>query len=387
VTPPEPASTSTEAPPEAAVHADLRRSPLEDAHRALGAKLVEFGGWLMPLAYEGTLAEHMACRRDAVAFDVSHLGTVRVSGGGALALLQHELSNDLRKVAPGRAQYTHLLDESDGSVLDDIIVWWVADDVFDVMPNASNTRRVRDAVGGVDTTAERALIAVQGPSARRRLASVAPDAAGVARFSVTAFSWGGAACTAAGTGYTGEDGVECAVPTSVAPRFWQAVLDAGIPPAGLGARDTLRLEAGLPLHGHELGPGVTPLQAGLGWVVGWDKGDFRGRGPLEHERDVGPRRLLRGIVTDGRQPPRQGAAVRAGSDAGEDAVVLGEVTSGNFSPVLGRGIALAFLDTGRLLGDGEAVAVELRGKRLEGRTTRLPFVRPGQAAAAGGRVP
>ncbi len=146
----------------------------------------------MPLAYgTGTLAEHMACRTDAVAFDVSHLGTVRVEGEGALDLLQRELSNDLRKVAPGRAQYTHLLDEADGSVVDDIIVWWLADDVFDVMPNASNTSRVRDAIGGDDTTAARAVIAVQGPEARRRLAPVAPEAAAVARFGVRRFSWQG----------------------------------------------------------------------------------------------------------------------------------------------------------------------------------------------------
>ncbi|HEY7947986.1 MAG TPA: glycine cleavage system protein T, partial [Acidimicrobiales bacterium] len=208
----------------------------------------------MPLTYPtGTLAEHRACRRDAVVFDVSHLGTVRVEGSGAFELLQHELSNDLRKVAPGRAQYTHLLDPVDASVTDDIIVWWIADGVFDVMPNASNTERVREAVGGRDTTAGRAVLAVQGPDARRRLESVAPEAAAVARFAVTTFTWQGTPCTAAGTGYTGEDGVECAVPASVAPAFWQAVLDAGVVPAGLGARDTLRLEAGLPLHGQDLG--------------------------------------------------------------------------------------------------------------------------------------
>ncbi len=294
----------------------------------------------MPLAYPtGTLAEHMACRTDAVAFDVSHLGTVRVEGGGSTDRLQRELSNDLRKVKPGRAQYTHLLDVTDGSVVDDIIVWWLGDDVFDVMPNASNTSRVRDAIGGDDTTESRAVIAVQGPQARRRLASVAPDAAAVPRFAVTRFSWHGVDCVAAGTGYTGEDGVECAVPRDAAPDFWQAVLATGVVPAGLGARDTLRLEAGFPLHGHELGPGITPLQAGLGWVVGWDKGDFRGRAALEREREDGPRRRLRGLVTEGRQPPRDGAPVLGGTTP------IGVVTSGNFSPVLGRGIAMALLDT------------------------------------------
>ncbi len=328
----------------------------------------------MPLAYRtGTLAEHMACRTDAVAFDVSHLGTVRVQGRGSTDLLQRELSNDLRKVGPGRAQYTHLLDATDGSVVDDIIVWWLADDTFDVMPNASNTSRVRDAIGGDDTTAGRAVIAVQGPAARQRLASVAPDAASVPRFHVTRFSWSGVECVAAGTGYTGEDGVECAVPTDVATRFWEAVLGTGVQPAGLGARDTLRLEAGLPLHGHELGPGITPLQAGLGWVVGWDKGDFRGRGALEHERADGPPRALRGLVSEGRQPPRDGATVLA------DTSPVGAVTSGNFSPVLGRGIALALLDTLHDVATGDELIIDVRGRHLEARVVALPFVRAGQA--------
>src|SRR4051812_23365960 len=174
--------------------------------------MVPFGGWEMPLAYpSGTLAEHRACRQNAVAFDVSHLGTVRVEGSNAFEHLQRTLTNDLRKIGPGRAQYTHLLDD-DGSVLDDIIVWWVADDRFDVMPNASNTDRVVAAIGGEDVTAARAIIALQGPHAPARLESLAPAAAAVAHFGVAPFEWNGAPCLVAGTGYTGEDGVECAVP-------------------------------------------------------------------------------------------------------------------------------------------------------------------------------
>jgi aminomethyltransferase len=336
----------------------------------------------MPLTYPtGTLAEHRACRHAAVAFDVSHLGTVRVEGPDALATLQHELTNDLRKITPGRAQYTHLLDPDDASVTDDIIVWWVAEEVFDVMPNASNTQRVRDAIGGRDTTADRAVIAVQGPDARRRLESVAPDAAAVARFTVSSFTWQGVPCTVAGTGYTGEDGVECAVPADVAPAFWQAVLDEGVVPAGLGARDTLRLEAGLPLHGQDLGPGITPLQAGLGWVVGWDKGEFRGRGPLERERAVGPARRLHGLITEGRQPPRHDDGVLVGSAR------VGTVTSGNFSPVLERGIALALIDTAAGIGDQDAVDLDVRGRHLGAQLTTLPFVHAGQRAGqvGGGR--
>ncbi len=355
----------------------LKHTALIGAHRKLGAKLVEFGGWEMPLAYpEGTIAEHRACREDSVAFDVSHLGTVRVAGSDALDRLQAALSNDLRRVAPGRAQYTHLLDE-DGSVVDDIIVWWLSEDVFDVMPNASNTDRVVEAIGGEDTTSSRAVIAVQGPHARTRLAVVAPEAAGVARFSVAPFVWEGVACLAAGTGYTGEDGVELAVPVDAAEALWSTLLAAGVLPAGLGARDTLRLEAALPLHGHELGPGITPLQAGLGWVVGWDKDHFRGRDALVAERRDGVPRRLVGLATEGRQPPRQGGALIY------DGGPVGAVTSGNFSPMLGHGIALGFVDTSAdgppVIGTG--LAIEQRGRVLEARVVETPFVRAGQWAS------
>jgi aminomethyltransferase len=322
----------------------------------------------MPLAYgEGTIAEHKACRTDAVAFDVSHLGTVRVTGADALAHLQAALTNDLTKVGPGRAQYTHLLDEADASVLDDIIVWWVADDAFDVMPNASNTDRVVEAIGGDDVTASRAIIAVQGPAARQRLATIAPEAAAIGRFRVGEASVAGVTCTVAGTGYTGEDGVELAVPAASAAVVWEAVLGTGVVPAGLGARDTLRLEAGLPLHGHELGPGITPLQAGLGWVVAWDKpGGFRGRDALVAERDAGVARRLRGLATEGRRPPRADQVVLV------DGTPAGVVTSGNFSPMLGHGIALAFLPPE--VEDGAEVAIDVRGDPTPAKVVPTPFV-------------
>jgi len=299
-------------------------------------------------------------------FDVSHLGTVRVEGHDALDRLQWALTNDLTKIAAGRAQYTHLLDEEDGSVLDDIIVWWVDDDVFDVMPNASNTDRVVAAIGGQETTASRAVIAVQGPSARSLVADVFPDAAAVGRFRVQRVDVGGVICTVAGTGYTGEDGIEIAVPADHAGDVWEALLDAGVVPAGLGARDTLRLEAALPLHGHELGPGITPLQAGLGWVVAWRKDEFRGRHALEVEQASGPARLLRGIATEGRRPPRAESAVSV------EGSPVGEVTSGNFSPVLGHGIALAFLPPD--VAEGTDVAVDVRGSSLPGRVVATPFI-------------
>lgn len=350
----------------------LERSPLDAVHRALGARMVPFGGWEMPLEYPtGTLAEHAACRDDAVVFDVSHLGTVQVRGGDAFDRLQAVLTNDLGKIGPGRAQYTHLLDEADASVLDDIIIWWHPErdgvpPTFDVMPNASNTDDVIAAIGGTEITHERALLAVQGPNAADRLATVWPDAAAVGRFRVAHAEWQGVECTVAGTGYTGERGVEIAVPTAAAASLWEAITGAGVVPAGLGARDTLRLEAGLPLHGQELGAGITPLQAGLGWVVAWDKGSFRGRDALAAERERGVARHLVGITTEGRRPPRRGCPVLV---AGEP---VGEVTSGNFSPVLGHGIALAFVPPSVAVGD--EVAVDVRGTLLPGMVVKPPFV-------------
>jgi aminomethyltransferase len=226
---------------------------------------------------------------------------------------------------------------------------------------------VVDAVGGTDTTDQRAVLAVQGPDARALLGKVAPDAVDVPRFAVRRVTWDGAACTVAGTGYTGEDGVEIAVPGARAADLWEAVVGVGVVPAGLGARDTLRLEAGLPLHGHELGPGITPLQAGLAWVVGWDKGGFRGRAALEEEREAGVRRRLRGLEVEGRRPPRAGQAVLV------DGEPVGEVTSGNFSPVLGRGIGLAFVPPS--VEPGDLVEVDVRGDRLAARIVKTPFVK------------
>jgi aminomethyltransferase len=352
---------------------ELRFSPLDAQHRRLGAKMVPFGGWDMPLQYAGVLEEHRACREHAVVFDVSHLGTVEFRGGGAHDALQWLLTNDLDRIEPGRAQYTHLLDPHDAHVEDDIIVWWVDPDRFLVMPNASNTDRLAAAAGEAaaradgavefaDITATRAVLAVQGPHARELLATVNADAAAVPRFSVARVGeW-----IVAGTGYTGEDGVEIHVAADGAAALWDALVQAGITPAGLGARDTLRLEAGLPLHGHELGAGITPLQAGLGWVVRWDKGEFRGRVPLAAERERGVARRLRGISVDGRRPARDGATVLL------DGAPIGAVTSGNFSPTLGHAIALAFLRPD--VEPGAAVQLDVRGSLLDGTVVKPPFV-------------
>jgi aminomethyltransferase len=356
----------------------LRHSPLDAEHRALGARMAEFGGWEMPIQYGGVLEEHRACRERAVVFDVSHLGSLRVHGARAFATLQWALTNDLDRIGPGRAQYTHLLDPDDAHVVDDLIVWWIASGDFLVMPNASNTaplvaalREVAEVHGGGectidDVTAGRALLAVQGPEARELLATLLPAAAAVGRFRVSEVTYS-LQGWAAGTGYTGEDGVELHVPAESAVTVWRALMDAGIPPAGLGARDTLRLEAGLPLHGHELGPGITPFQAGLGWVVRFDKGDFRGRAALEAEKERGVARRLRGLVVDGRQIPREGCPVLRGEET------IGTVTSGNFSPTLERGIALAFVPPD--VAPGDALTVDIRGRNVAATVAELPFVR------------
>ena len=259
-------------------------------------------------------------------FDVSHLGSVRVHGAGAFATLQWALTNDLDRIEPGRAQYTHLLDPDDAHVVDDLIVWWLAPGEFLVMPNASNTAplvaalreaadvpRWRGVRPSTTSPPTRVVLAVQGPDAARAArARRCPSGRGRRASRCGAVDFGRRTPGwVAGTGYTGEDGVELHVPLAAAGAVWRALLDAGITPAGLGARDTLRLEAGLPLHGHELGPGITPLQAGLGWVVRFDKGDFRGRAPLEAEQDRGVARRLRGLVVEGRQIPREGYPVLA----------------------------------------------------------------------------
>ena len=260
-----------------------------------------------------------------------------------------------------------MLDESDASVLDDIIVWWVSDQVFDVMPNASNTDRVVAAIGGTDTTATRAVIAVQGPLARATVAKFCPDAAAVKRFTVEEVQVCGFSCVVAGTGYTGEDGIEIAVPNEGAAVVWNALQEAGAVPAGLGARDTLRLEAGLPLHGHELGEGITSLQAGLEWVVAWNKPDFRGKNALASEKERGVSRRLVGISIPGRRPARDGTRV-FDSNSSE----VGFISSGNFSPTLGHCVAMAFVEPTAKIGD--KVSMDVRGTLIAGVVTATPFV-------------
>ncbi|MCX6405568.1 glycine cleavage system aminomethyltransferase GcvT [Aeromicrobium sp.] len=366
---------------------DLLRSPLHDHHVALGAKMAEFGGWSMPLEYPsesggGVLAEHAAVREAAGLFDVSHLGKASVRGAGAVDHVNAHLTNDLRRIRPGQAQYTLCCDE-DGGTVDDLIAYVRSDfDVF-LVPNAANTAAVverlrADAPAGVevvDRHRELAVLAVQGPAADAVLAGVGvPTDHGYMSFVEAPV--GGAEAIVCRTGYTGEKGYELVVRADDAAAVWEALLAAGEPhglrPCGLGARDTLRTEMGYPLHGHELSAEISPVMARAGWAVGWDKPAFTGKDALVRQREEKSVPLVRGIVSTGRGIPRPGMVVRAVGPDGEPGDVVGEVTSGTFSPTLRQGIGLALLD--RAVGDGDDVLVEVRRRAEPFRVTKPPFV-------------
>jgi len=344
-------------------------SPLHALHERLGARFTDFGGWEMPLQYAGTLTEHNAVRTSAGVFDVSHLGRFSLSGPGAYAAVSGLLCNDIDRIEPGRAQYTMVLDD-DGGVIDDVIVWWLEAERFVVLPNGVNhdtvLLRFRDAVGDsaeiVDLRPSTALIAVQGPQAPRILGEVVGAEPG--RFRVVESKRSEGLLMAAGTGYTGERGAEIMVDAALAPSLFERVVQAGAAPAGLGARDTLRLEMGYPLWGQDLDTSTTPLQAGHEWVVGWDH-DFVGKNALERERIAGVPRTLIGFAFAERRVPRHGYPLRCGTAAGV-------VTSGNFSPTLGVGIGMGYV--GPDPGEATTASIEIRGKWLDARRVVPPFL-------------
>jgi len=343
-------------------------TPLAAVHDALGARFTEFATWTMPLRFEGVLAEHMAVRRAAGVFDVSHLGRFTVEGPGSIDLIRRQLCNDVATIEPGRAQYTMALNDA-GGVEDDIIVWWLDSDRFWVLPNGVNfdeivDRFAGDAPNGVKVTAirhETVLLAVQGPEAPgviEKVLGVVPK-----RFRTVETGYTGGPCWAAGTGYTGERGAEIAVPLAAGERLYRELIEAGAAPCGLGARDTLRLEMGYPLWGQDLDSGTTPLEAGWGWVVEWGH-DFVGRPALEIQRDHGIGKQLVGFVLDDRRVPRHGSPLRVGESAGS-------VASGNFSPLLECGIGMGYVSPGT---DATEVVVEVRGTELTGRRVDPPFI-------------
>jgi aminomethyltransferase len=361
----------------------LRHSPLHDRHAALGAKLAPFAGWEMPMEYArgGVLAEHTAVREAVGVFDVSHMGKARVTGPGAAAFLNTCLVGDLDKVGPGRAQYTMCCDEPTGGVVDDFIAYRHGDDHVFLVPNAANAaevvRRLAAAAPPEVTVADEheayAIIALQGPASERVLDSLGlPADHDYMTFVTTAYA--GTEVIVCRTGYTGEHGYELVVPSGYSAAVWDAVFAAGEPysirACGLGARDTLRTEAGLPLHGQDLSLEITPLQARYGWVVGWSKPAFWGHEALRAEREAGPRRKLWGLVATGRGIPRPHMRVLV------DEEVVGEVTSGTFSPTRQIGIALALLDSAAGLDTGAEVAVDVRGRPLPMQLVKPPFVTP-----------
>lgn len=352
---------------------NLRQTPLHSRHVDLGAKMADFGGWDMPIEYAGTVAEHTAVREDVGVFDVSHMGYTEIQGPGAVEWLNTVVASDLAKIGAGQAQYSLLCDEA-GGVIDDLIIYRVSDDAVFIVPNASNSDAVVAALtaasaGSGITVADKredyGILAVQGPRSDAVVEAVGLPC-GHDYMSFAFARWQDGPAVVCRTGYTGERGYEILAPAAVIPALWDAVVSAGATPAGLGARDTLRTEMGYPLHGHELSAEITPVQARAGWAVGWGKPAFHGRDALVAEKAAGPRRVLRGLLAQERAIPRGGMTVT------RDGAVVGELTSGTFSPTLKQGIGLALLDPS--VAEGDEVLVDVRGRQARFVVTRPPFV-------------
>ena len=360
-----------------------RKTILNESHRALGARMVDFGGWDMPLNYGSQIDEHHHVRRDAGMFDVSHMTVVDLHGSRVRDFLRHLVANSVDKLkVRGKALYTCMLD-AQGGVIDDLIIYLLGDDFYRLVVNAATREKDLAWIGaqaqpfGVEVRVrdDLAMIAVQGPQARDRVLGLVHaddrDALGkLGRFaSRDVRSAAGAPLFVARTGYTGEDGFEVALPVEHAVAFWDALLAAGVAPAGLGARDTLRLEAGLPLYGQDMDESATPLEAGLAWTVAMDEGrDFSGRAALEAQQARGDARQVIGLVMDDKGVLRHGQKVLAA--CGE-----GEILSGTFSPTLGKSIALARIPAGA----PGSVRVDIRGREVPVRVVDYPFVRDGKA--------
>jgi aminomethyltransferase len=356
---------------------DLRHSPLYDRHVALGARLGDFGGWDMPIQYAGVLPEHAAVREAVGVFDVSHLGKGVVRGRGAVDFVNDRLTNDLRRVGPGQAQYTLCCDDQTGGVVDDLIAYVRADDEVFVVPNAANSSQVvgrlaADAPAGIeveDLHDRLAVLAVQGPRSPELLEALGLPS-GHDYMAFTAAQWQGRDVVVARTGYTGERGYELLPRWDDAGELWDALLDAGAAlgavPCGLGARDTLRTEMGYPLHGQDLSLEITPVQARSTWAVGWKKERFWGRDALLAERERGPHRVLWGLELLERGIPRAHMPVL------RDGTPVGEVTSGTFSPTRKVGIALALLPPD--VTEGDELDLDVRGRTSRARVVKPPFV-------------
>jgi aminomethyltransferase len=354
--------------------AALKRTPLYDAHVAAGARLVDFAGWEMPVSYEGVRAEHLAVRSSCGVFDVSHMGEVETEGPGAAELLQRLLSNDVSRIEVGGAQYS-VLCRDDGGILDDLFTYRLGEERYLTVTNAANHERdfawFRDHAGDLDVDVRDRLdaytmMAVQGPEARRIVAGLAAGEL-PARMRCGALPVAGVEALVCGTGYTGEDGVELLLPPDGATAIWEALLVEGAAPAGLGARDTLRLEVCFHLYGNDMDEGRNPIEAGLGWCCKEETG-FIGFEAVAAAREEGPVERLAPFVLSGPGIPRQGNAVIA---AGEEA---GMVTSGTLSPCLERGIGMAYVRAD-LAEPGTEVEIDVRGKRRPAHIESKPLYR------------
>jgi aminomethyltransferase len=354
--------------------AALKRTPLYEAHAAAGAKLVPFAGWEMPVSYEGVRQEHVAVRTSCGVFDVSHMGEVETSGPQAPELLQRLLSNDVAKIEVGGAQYSVLCRE-DGGILDDLFTYRLDDDRYLTVTNAANhegdfgwfAEHAKDFDAEVvDAIDSYAMLAVQGPEARGIVGRLASGEL-PARMRTATLELAGAEALVCGTGYTGEDGVELLVPPDAAPGVWGALLDAGATPAGLGARDTLRMEVCFHLYGNDMDTARNPIEAGLGWCCKEDTG-FIGSEAVASARDQGTQQKLAPFVLTGPGIPRQGNPVIS-----EDRQV-GMVTSGTLSPCLETGIGMAYV-AAELAEPGTEVEIDVRGKRRPGRIESKPLYR------------
>ncbi|GLZ24857.1 aminomethyltransferase [Stutzerimonas stutzeri] len=355
-----------------------QRTPLYDQHLALGAKMVDFGGWDMPLHYGSQVEEHHQVRRDCGVFDVSHMTVVDVAGDQASAYLQHLLANDVARLkSPGRALYSAMLNER-GGVIDDLIVY-LTDWGYRLVVNASTRDKdlawmqaqAADFAVEINERPQLAMLAIQGPHARARTAELVSQARATLIQGLKPFQGLAEGDWFIGrTGYTGEDGLEIILPAEQAPDFLSELVGAGIPPIGLGARDTLRLEAGLNLYGQDMTEEVSPLAANMGWTVAWEPAerDFVGRAALEQQRAEGDLPKLVGLVLEERGVLRAHQVVRV------NGVGDGEITSGSFSPTLGKSIALARVPAGT----AERAEVEIRGKWYPVRVVQPTFVRHGK---------
>ncbi|MDR7522376.1 MAG: glycine cleavage system aminomethyltransferase GcvT [Armatimonadota bacterium] len=363
-----------------------RRTSLYDAHRAAGGRMVTFAGWQLPVQYTEITEEHQAVRTRAGLFDVSHMGEIRIDGPQALSAVQRLITNDAARLAVGSGLYSPMC-LSSGGIVDDLTVFRVGEQAYLLVVNAATCAKdlvwIREHAGAAtvrDVSEEVALLALQGPRAE----TVLDDASGHRFDRLPAFHMvfdvplAGVRTTVSRTGYTGEDGFEIACAWEAAPRVWEALLEAGRPhgvvPVGLGARDTLRLEAGFMLYGQDIDETTSPLEAPLGWTVKFDKGDFIGREALVRQRAEGPKRRLVGFDVADRTIPRHGCTIWSGARR------IGEVTSGTFAPTLRRPIGMGYVSV-EAAPAGTRIEIDVRGKRAQAQVVRLPFYRRARSGA------